>query len=343
MWAMHQRITNWSQPHPILRSKLLMSTLLHQKTLCRLIWCQSYPRPVATIIYEKFNQDAKTYVKVIFDIMIKHAYLPTTLISDKGSTIVSHVITEVAGVHGVNLKYATTKHAQTIGLLEWSHASIKETLEIETGERRSLWHKYVSIVVLHYLTSYHTSLDCEQGRVFYGRIAYNIWELKSGIRQQQALIPTSQIAEDVPDQRQMIYQDVRRNSMQAYIQNKAYYDKKSNPSKVKEAEYVYILHPETDHQGSKIPFMKYRWIGPYIIGKMLPNKNYLVRKIGTNGTQVLHRMRMRQFTPQKPLPDIRRGRRETWSGSKPQSCWWWFVCQSLGVWIRKANFRRQKR
>ena len=42
------------------------------------------------------------------------------------------------------------------------------------------------------------------------------------------------------------------------------------------------------------------WIGPYIIEKLLPNNNYLVRKIGTNKTQVLHRMRMRQFTPRQP-------------------------------------------
>ena len=36
---------------------------------------------------------------------------------------------------------------------------------------------------------------------------------------------------------------------------------------------------------------------------MLPNSSYLVRKIGTNKTQFLHRMRRRQFTPRQPLPD----------------------------------------
>ena len=43
---------------------------------------------------------------------------------------------------------------------------------------------------------------------------------------------------------------------------------------------------------------------PYIIEKVLPNNNYLVRKIGTNKTQVLHRMRMRQFTPGQRPADI---------------------------------------
>ena len=71
--------------------------------------------------YSTSNQDATTITKVIINIMIKHAYLPTTLISDKGTAFTSHEIKEVAGVLGITLKHATTKHTQTIGLLERSH------------------------------------------------------------------------------------------------------------------------------------------------------------------------------------------------------------------------------
>ena len=37
---------------------------------------------------------------------------------------------------------------------------------------------------------------------------------------------------------------------------------------------------------------------------MLPNNNYIVRRLGTNKTQLLHRIRLRKFTPQAPLADI---------------------------------------
>ena len=50
--------------------------------------------------------------------MTQHASLPTTLISDEGTAFMSHVFREVAGVLGINLKHATTKDAQKIGLLE---------------------------------------------------------------------------------------------------------------------------------------------------------------------------------------------------------------------------------
>ena len=129
--------------------------------------------------------------------MTKHAYLPTTLISDKGTAFISHVIKKVAGVLGITLKHATTKHAQTIGLLERSHASIKQALKVETGEWRSLWRKYINIAVLNYNTSYHTSIGCEPSRVFNGRIPYNVLDLKLGIRPQQQPIHTSQIAQEV--------------------------------------------------------------------------------------------------------------------------------------------------
>ena len=86
--------------------------------------------------YPTSNQDAKTVAKVIINIMTKHAYLPTTLISDKGTAFTSHVIKEVAGVLGITLKHATTKHAQTIGLLERSSSL---SLRIKTGnELKSL-------------------------------------------------------------------------------------------------------------------------------------------------------------------------------------------------------------
>ena len=132
-------------------------------------------------VYPTANQDSKAFAKVLLNIITRHAYLPTTLISDKGTAFMSHVSKEVAGVLGITLKPATTKHTQTIGLLERSHASIKQTLKIETGEQRPLWHKYVRIAVLQYNTSHHKSVGCEPSRRFPGRIPYNVLDLNLGI------------------------------------------------------------------------------------------------------------------------------------------------------------------
>ena len=260
--------------------------------------------PRYLIAYPTSNQDAKTIARIIISILTKHACLPTTMISDKGSVFMSQVIKEVAEVLGITLQHATTKDAQTTGMLERTHASLKKTLKIETGERRSMWHKYVNIAVWNYNTSYHTSIGCEPSRVFHGRVPYNVLDLKMGIRSQKIPSPNSQIAKDVLKQTEMIFHAVRKNTMQAYIKYKAYYDKKANASKLKEQQYVYVLQPKANHHGNKFPFTEFGWIGFYIVEKALPNNNYLVRKLGTNKTQVLHRMSLRLITPGQPIPDV---------------------------------------
>ena len=141
------------------------------------------------LAYPTASQSANTIARVIINIMTKHAYLPTTIISDKSSAFTSQVIKEVTNALGITLKHATTKHAQTIGMLERTHDALKRTLKIETGERRSMWHKYVHIAVLNHNTSYHSSIGCQLSRVFHGRIPYNVLDLKLGIRPQRANDP----------------------------------------------------------------------------------------------------------------------------------------------------------
>ena len=61
-----------------------------------------------------------------------------------------------------------------------------------------------------------------------------------GIRPQKIPPLDSQIAHEVLEQTETIFQDVRKNAMQAYIKYKAYYDRKANASKLKQANYVLI-------------------------------------------------------------------------------------------------------
>ena len=57
--------------------------------------------------------------------------------------------------------------------------------------------------------------------MFHGRIPYNIFDFKMGISRQKVPSPGSEIAHDVLEQTEMIFQDVSRSAMQAYIKYKA--------------------------------------------------------------------------------------------------------------------------
>ena len=91
--------------------------------------------------------------------------------------------------------------------------------------------------------------------------------------------------------------------MQSYIKYKRYYDKKAKASLLKEKDYCFILQPKADNQGPKISLRDFRWIGPCLVEKVLPNNNYIVRKLDTNKTQILHRIRLRKYNPAKPPED----------------------------------------
>ena len=68
--------------------------------------------------YSLIEATAANVAKVKIDIMTKHSYLPTTLITDKGSAFTSTI---------------TTKYPQTFG----THASLKTNLKVVSGEYRS--------------------------------------------------------------------------------------------------------------------------------------------------------------------------------------------------------------
>ena len=80
------------------------------------------------------NPTAVNTAKVIIDILTRHAYLPTPFITDKGSVFVSQLTHEVADKLCINLKHATTKHAQTIEVLERAHATITASMKMASGE-----------------------------------------------------------------------------------------------------------------------------------------------------------------------------------------------------------------
>ena len=131
--------------------------------------------------YPVSKPTAVNSAKVIIDIMTRHAYLGTLIITDKGSVFFSQVIHEVAEILGIKLKHATTKHAQTIEVLERAHATMKTSLKMSSGEYRKQWHKYLLIAILNYNTRYHSSIDWEASRVFHGRVPHNILDHKLGI------------------------------------------------------------------------------------------------------------------------------------------------------------------
>ena len=140
-------------------------------------------------------------------------------------------------------------------------------------------------------------------REFHGKIPYKVLDHKLGNNSNEQITLTIEIAEEIQTRTKILIDKTKQNLMQSYIEYKEFYGDKAKAAPLKENESCFVLQPEADHQGSKFPFRDYRWIGPFIFQKVLPNEDYIVRRLNTNKSQILHRIRRKKFVPNQLLED----------------------------------------
>ena len=144
--------------------------------------------------YPVTHASATNTAKVIIDIITKHTYLSTIFITDKSTAFTSKLVAEIAQNLGIQVKCATTKHPQTTGKLERTHASLKTNLKMASGDYRRQWQKYLPLAVLNCNTTYHATLDCEPSRIFHGGIPYYILNHKLSPNPNPKVRPTTNFA-----------------------------------------------------------------------------------------------------------------------------------------------------
>ena len=63
-------------------------------------------------------------------------------------------------------------------------------------------------------------------------------------------------------------------------------------------EYCVMLSPKLPNEREKISNLQCKWNGLYRIEKVPSRSNYVVRKVNTIHTQVVHRVRLKPIIPQ---------------------------------------------
>ena len=142
--------------------------------------------------------------------MTKHAFLPTTLITDKRTAFTSTIIAEFTQILGITFKCATTKNPQTIGKQKRTHASLKTNLKMTCGDYRRQWHKYLPLAVLNHITSYHASIDCEPTWVFHGEIPSDILDHKLGNNPNELITPITEFTEEIQNRTKLLIDKLNR-------------------------------------------------------------------------------------------------------------------------------------
>ena len=247
---------------------------------------------------------AGTIAKALVSIFFQHSYIPTTILSDLGTSFVAKLLHELTNLLEIKLQHASLKHPQSIGVVERSHSALKRILKLNTDEKWTTWYKYVDLATFIHNTSYHSSIGCTPSSLFHGREPIKPIDLRfrSHTLAQKEL--TSDYLVDLQDSLLEKFSHTKSRLLDAYHKYRTYYDKKAAAKPLVQKQYCLLLNPSLLTQSDFAAKSCTIWLSLYKIEKVLTKSNYLIRKIGTPYTQCVHRIRLRPITPNYDVEDI---------------------------------------
>ena len=245
---------------------------------------------------------AQTVAEVLTQIFLKHTYIPKVIMTDEGSQFTSNLMKDVTTSLDIELQHATVKHAQTIGLLERAHAGIKKTLKFYQNQEHADWHKFLDYAVFAHNTNYNPQTKTTPSDLFHGFAPHKALETRFQVPYRKT--PQFQTTQQIQNKMKELYKQQKQNLMDTYVRHKKYYDRKAQAHPLKIHSYCLLLNPKLDTQKQQMNKMQDKWLALYRVEKKLTNENYLVREVGTHHTQLVHRIRLRSYSPRFIIKDL---------------------------------------
>ena len=251
------------------------------------------------------NVRADTIARELVGIFFRHSYIPDTILPDLGTTFVSELFHELTKLLEVQLKHASLKHPQTVGVVERSHSALKRILKVQTDEQWNDWYKYVPLACFIHNTSFHSTIGCSPTALFHGREPINPLDVRFSNRMIERSSPNSEYVFALQDAMQKKFLETKEKLTTMYNKYRTYYDNKAEAKPLVLFSYCLLLNPrlmtQTDFASKSLPI----WLPLYRVEKILTNSNYIIRKVGTDYTQCVHRIRLRPVEPQGRVDDFR--------------------------------------
>ena len=250
------------------------------------------------------NVRADTTARELTSIFFRHSYIPKTILSDLGTSFVSELLHELTKLLEIQLDHASLKHPQTVGVVERSHSALKRFLKLNTNEQWNDWFKYVQLATFIHNTSCHSAIGCSPTVLFHGRDPIKPLDLRFNNTLIERFSANSDYVIALQDAMNKKFSEKKFKLTEMYNKYRAYYDCKAEAEPLALFSYCLLLNPklmtQSDFASKSLPI----WLPLYRIEKTLTNSNYIIRKVGTNYTQCVHRIRLRPVTPQGRIDNL---------------------------------------
>ena len=218
--------------------------------------------------------NAQSVVNGLMSIFTKHAYVPNTKLTDKGTTFTAKIVKRTLDQAGISLKHATIIHAQILGMIERTDLKLMTFLKNNISANQAQWDLYMSNAIIAHNTTSHVSLKCAPTEIFHGRTPHIALDLKfeNPIRVANQATDVSKVLDEVNKK----YTQNVHNILTAYYEFKTFYDRKTSSQPLKVNEFVLFFIPHYDDRSSKQHFKSFDWQGPYKVMNALSKSNYII-------------------------------------------------------------------
>ena len=89
---------------------------------------------------------------------------------------------------------------------------------------------------------------------------------------------------------QHVFQKQHENLLSSYHKYPEYFARKARAQPLRPKSYCLVLHPLLKTQSEKMKGLQCKFQLLYRVERALTNSNYLICKVGTNHTQIAHRI-----------------------------------------------------
>ena len=250
------------------------------------------------------NVTADTIARELTSNFLRHCYLPKTIFSDLGTSFASDLLHELTKLLEIQLEHASLKHPQLVGIVERFHNALKRILKMNTIEQWNDGFKYVQLATFVHNTSYHSAIGCSPTVLFHGREPIKPLNSRFNNTLIERFSPKSENVFALKDAMNKKISETKLKLAELYNNYRAYYDCKAEAKPLALFSYCLLRNPklmtQSDFAIKSLPI----WLPLYRFEKMLTHSNYIIRKVGTNYTQCVHRIRLRPVTPQGCIDNL---------------------------------------
>ena len=209
----------------------------------------------------------------------------------------SELFHELTQLLEVKVSHASLKPPQTSGVVERGHKALTLFLKLNSKQTFTNWHNYLNLATYIHDTSYHTSIGCKPTVIFHGRDPVKPLDTRFLINCIQNSAFNYDFLASLRDEVLNKFRTTKESVAKSFNRYRRYYDRKAKANPRTEQTCCLLLNPLLTEQSAFSPELIQKWLALYGVERVLTDSNYLIRKIGTNYAQIVHRIRLRPIKP----------------------------------------------